>query len=64
MTQQEIASCPEIEDYGIEVLCVGWNPVATAVIESVAGNCPEAVGAMSPREAEAFLRRFYRCQKI
>jgi len=49
--------------YGTEVLCAGWNPHATTLIEPVADACGERFADLANADAEAFLSRFYRCQQ-
>jgi len=54
---------PESQDYGVEVLCASWNPVATVVVEAVGRDSRELIADLSAREVDAFLQQFYRCQK-
>ncbi|MBM3357780.1 MAG: hypothetical protein FJY54_08640 [Betaproteobacteria bacterium] len=49
--------------YGTEVLCAGWNPHATTLIEPMADACGELVADLANADAETFLNRFYRCQQ-
>ncbi len=51
------------EDYGMEVLCAGWNPVATAVAEPVGRASHQQPADLSGTDVDAFLEQFYRCQK-
>lgn len=53
---------PELQDYGIEVLCASWNPVASVVVESADRPCRAFVADLSTLEVDAFLQQFYRCQ--
>jgi hypothetical protein len=47
-------------EYGEEVLCANWNPLALLVAEPVASA--QATG-VDGSDAEAFLARLYRCQQ-
>jgi hypothetical protein len=51
----------EQEQYGLEVLCASWNPLATVIAEPVAA-CRELV-EVAASDAEAFLASFYRSQQ-
>lgn len=51
----------EQEQYGLEVLCASWNPLATAIAEPVAACCELVEVAAS--DAESFLASFYRSQQ-
>jgi len=51
------------EDYGMEVLCAGWNPAATAVAEPVGRACSELRADPQGVDVDGFLKQFYRCQK-
>lgn len=50
------------EEYGVEVLCAGWNPVVAAVVEPIGQACREWLADLSAVDVDAFLRHFYRCQ--
>lgn len=47
-------------EYGEEVLCANWNPLALLVAEPVAAARSTGVDGS---DAEAFLARLYRCQQ-
>jgi len=51
------------EDYGVEVLCASWNPVAVAVAEPAGRACGELLADLSADDSDAFLRQFYCCQE-
>lgn len=51
------------EDYGLEVLCAGWNPVVVAVAEPVGRACRELLADLSSDDGDAFLKQFYCCQE-
>jgi hypothetical protein len=51
----------EQEQYGLEVLCASWNPLAAAIAEPVAA-CRELV-ELAASDAESFLASFYRSQQ-
>lgn len=48
------------DDYGSEVMCASWNPVASAVAEPLGQAC--SAGDASGVDVEGFLRQFYRFQ--
>ena len=50
----------KIIEYGDEVLCANWNPLAMLVTEPAA--YPRAA-PVDGSEADAFLARLYRCQQ-
>ena len=54
------AEPPQSDDYGTEVLCASWNPVASAVAEPIRQACREWLADLSGVDAESFLRQFYR----
>ena len=46
--------------YGDEVLCANWNPLALLLAEPLSGARAASVDG---GDAEAFLARLYRCQQ-
>ena len=54
---------PQPEEYGVEVLCASWNPVAAAVAEPIGLACRKWLADLTALEVEAFLKQFYRCQR-
>ena len=48
----------EQAEYGLEVLCASWNPLAAALAESV-----EACRELTTVDVEGFLASFYRSQQ-
>ena len=48
--------------YGVEVLCAGWNPLVTAAAEPVEA-CRGLIAELAGGEIEAFLVRFYHFQQ-
>lgn len=50
------------EEYGTEVLCAGWNPLASAVAESLRQAGRHWLADLSGSDADSFLRQFYRCE--
>lgn len=52
----------EQADYGLEVLCASWNPLASALAEPVQA-CRELVSELATADAEDFLASFYRSQQ-
>jgi hypothetical protein len=54
------AGPPQSDDYGTEVLCASWNPLASAVAEPIGPACREWLVELSGSDAESFLRQFYR----
>jgi hypothetical protein len=52
----------EQTDYGLEVLCASWNPLASALAEPVQA-CRELVDELATADAEDFLASFYRSQQ-
>ena len=48
-------------DYGVEVLCAGWNPAAVGAL-GPAARAPEQRGEATVADAESFLALFYRAQ--
>jgi hypothetical protein len=60
----------EVEEYGEEVLCAGWNPVLDLACQNsatAASNRPLKPLVMPPElasvDAELFLRNMYACQR-
>ena len=51
------------EDYGVEVLCASWNPVAVAVAGPAGHACRELLADLSADDSDAFLKQFYCCQE-
>ena len=49
-------------EYGLEVLCASWNPLASALAEPVEA-CRELVTELATGDVEAFLSSFYRSQQ-
>jgi hypothetical protein len=49
-------------DYGLEVLCAGWNPLVATVAEPVEA-CRELVAEFATIDVESFLTSFYRSQQ-
>ena len=52
----------EQAEYGLEVLCASWNPLAAALAEPVAA-CRELVAELTTVDVEGFLASFYRSQQ-
>ena len=52
----------EQDEYGLEVLCASWNPLAAAIAEPVVA-CREFVAELATADAESFLVSFYRSQQ-
>jgi len=52
----------EQDEYGLEVLCASWNPLAAAIAEPVVA-CRELVAELATADAESFLVSFYRSQQ-
>ena len=50
------------EQYGVEVLCAGWNPLVAAAAEPRKGS-RGLVAELAGVEAESFLARFYHSQQ-
>ena len=52
----------EQDEYGLEVLCASWNPLAAAIAEPVeAGR--DFAAELTTSDAESFLASFYRSQQ-
>ena len=52
----------EQDEYGLEVLCASWNPLAAAIAQPVEA-CREFVAELATSDAESFLASFYRSQQ-
>jgi len=52
----------EPAEYGLEVLCASWNPLAAALAEPVEA-CRELVAELTTVDVEGFLASFYRSQQ-
>jgi hypothetical protein len=52
----------EQDEYGLEVLCASWNPLASALAEPVEA-CREFVVELATADVESFLASFYRSQQ-
>ena len=52
----------EQDEYGLEVLCASWNPLASALAEPVEA-CRELVAELKSVDVEDFLASFYRSQQ-
>lgn len=52
----------EPAEYGLEVLCASWNPLVAAIAEPV-DAARELIAELTAGDVEAFLARFYRCQR-
>jgi len=50
------------EQYGIEVLCAGWNPLVACAVEPMEA-CRSLLADFAGMEVEAFLARVYRFQQ-
>jgi hypothetical protein len=55
-------AAPVQPEYGPEVLCASWNPLAAAIAEPVEA-CREIVAELAAIDVEAFLSSFYRSQQ-
>lgn len=49
-------------EYGLEVLCASWNPLAATLAEPVEA-CRELVAELATVDVEGFLDSFYRSQQ-
>jgi hypothetical protein len=49
-------------EYGLEVLCASWNPLAATLAEPLEA-CRELVAELAAADAESFLASFYRYQQ-
>jgi hypothetical protein len=49
-------------EYGLEVLCASWNPLAATLAEPV-DACRKLVAEWAAADAEGFLASFYRAQQ-
>ena len=52
----------EQAEYGLEVLCASWNPLAATLAEPV-DACRELVADLATVDVEGFLASFYRSQQ-
>jgi len=52
----------EQAEYGLEVLCASWNPLAATLAEPVEA-CRELVTELATVDVESFLASFYRSQQ-
>jgi hypothetical protein len=52
----------EQAEYGLEVLCASWNPLAATLAEP-AEACREFVAELATVDVEGFLASFYRSQQ-
>ena len=52
----------EQAEYGLEVLCASWNPLAATLAEPVEA-CRELVAELATVDVEGFLDSFYRSQQ-
>jgi hypothetical protein len=52
----------EQAEYGLEVLCASWNPLAATLAEPVEA-CRELVAEPATVDVEGFLASFYRSQQ-
>lgn len=48
-------------EYGLEVLCASWNPLAAALAEPL--EACQLVADVAAADAEGFLASFYRSQQ-
>ena len=49
-------------EYGLEVLCASWNPLAATVAEPVEA-CRDLVAELATVDVEGFMASFYRSQQ-
>ncbi len=61
-TDLEKTAQSKAEEYGLEVLCASWNPLAATVAEPL-GACRELVADLAAADIEGFLASFYRSQQ-
>ncbi|HSC94507.1 MAG TPA: hypothetical protein VLC73_06025 [Burkholderiales bacterium] len=52
----------EPAEYGLEVLCASWNPLAATLTES-AETAGELAASLATADVEGFLTSFYRSQQ-
>jgi len=52
----------EPAQYGLEVLCASWNPLAATLAEPVEA-CRELVAELTAVDVDGFLASFYRSQQ-
>jgi len=60
-TRQEARAAPDGQ-YGVEVLCAGWNPLIACSVEPIEA-CRSLIADLAGMEVEAFLARVYRFQQ-
>ena len=58
----DIVANAEPAQYGLEVLCASWNPLAATLAEPVEA-CRELVAELAAADADGFLASFYRSQQ-
>ncbi|MDH4149549.1 MAG: hypothetical protein OEW79_06065 [Betaproteobacteria bacterium] len=59
--RKDFPAAPSLAEYGTEVLCAGWNPVASLVVSGVDAQACPSPGNIA--DAESFLAQFYRLQQ-
>jgi len=52
----------EQAEYGLEVLCASWNPLAATLAEPVEA-CRDLVAELATVDVEGFMASFYRSQQ-
>jgi hypothetical protein len=63
MGEKPDTAAPEVQpEYGLEVLCASWTPLAAAIAEP-ADACREFVAELATIDVEGFLSSFYRSQQ-
>ena len=58
----DIPAQGEQDEYGLEVLCASWNPLAATLAEP-AEACRKLVAELAAADVEGFLASFYRSQQ-
>ena len=61
LTQHNLSAAND-EEYGVEVLCAGWNPLVASAAEPVEA-CRGLMAELACVEVEAFLARVYHFQQ-
>ena len=61
-TDLEKTAQGEPDEYGLEVLCASWNPLAATLAEPLEA-CRELVADLAAVDVEGFLASFYRSQQ-
>ena len=61
-TDLEKAAPGKPDEYGLEVLCASWNPLAATLAEPLEA-CRELVAELAAADVEGFLASFYRSQQ-